>query len=286
MGRARGFRLQAEDDGAGNWKREMDNTLLRSVPCEGCGEPMLWTQNAWRTDDSRDRGIPVPECPCRRSRADAAVSEMRRARHLVDRPPRMAVSSSNACDVVRLSNTRGDRASHCRAAGSFSCCRVIRAPRKISRRPALPVRSRVRALTGSRTAIRRERQLTTRVAAQVTVSNRFSVQHRRDLRVILRRKIERHMVGESAIQRQQQCRAGLRAAEAPGLVSLRISPARTVVGLRLEVRSQRAVRRSWSEQRPRRTMRAHGDRLAHAGRPYTRACARDWTVEREAEHGA
>jgi hypothetical protein len=30
----------------------MDNTLLRSVPCEACGEPMLWTQSAWRTGDT------------------------------------------------------------------------------------------------------------------------------------------------------------------------------------------------------------------------------------------
>jgi endogenous inhibitor of DNA gyrase (YacG/DUF329 family) len=29
----------------------MDNTLLRSVPCGECGEPMLWTQNAWRTGE-------------------------------------------------------------------------------------------------------------------------------------------------------------------------------------------------------------------------------------------
>lgn len=28
----------------------MENTLIRSEPCPECGEPMLWTQNAWPAD--------------------------------------------------------------------------------------------------------------------------------------------------------------------------------------------------------------------------------------------
>jgi predicted RNA-binding Zn-ribbon protein involved in translation (DUF1610 family) len=29
----------------------MENTLIRSEPCPQCGEEMLWTQNAWRSND-------------------------------------------------------------------------------------------------------------------------------------------------------------------------------------------------------------------------------------------
>jgi endogenous inhibitor of DNA gyrase (YacG/DUF329 family) len=28
------------------------NTLIRSIPCDQCGAPMVWTQNAWRADDN------------------------------------------------------------------------------------------------------------------------------------------------------------------------------------------------------------------------------------------
>lgn len=30
----------------------MDNTLFRSSGCPECGSGMLWTQNAWKTDDT------------------------------------------------------------------------------------------------------------------------------------------------------------------------------------------------------------------------------------------
>jgi predicted RNA-binding Zn-ribbon protein involved in translation (DUF1610 family) len=28
-----------------------ENTLLRSTPCPECGAQMMWTQNAWRSND-------------------------------------------------------------------------------------------------------------------------------------------------------------------------------------------------------------------------------------------
>jgi predicted RNA-binding Zn-ribbon protein involved in translation (DUF1610 family) len=30
----------------------LENTLVRSVPCPECGDQMLWTQNAWKADDT------------------------------------------------------------------------------------------------------------------------------------------------------------------------------------------------------------------------------------------
>jgi endogenous inhibitor of DNA gyrase (YacG/DUF329 family) len=30
----------------------LENTLIRSVPCPECGDQMLWTQNAWRANDT------------------------------------------------------------------------------------------------------------------------------------------------------------------------------------------------------------------------------------------
>jgi hypothetical protein len=30
----------------------MENTLVRSVGCEECGGPMLWTQNAWHVGET------------------------------------------------------------------------------------------------------------------------------------------------------------------------------------------------------------------------------------------
>ena len=30
----------------------MENTLVRSERCEECGEPMLWTQNVWRSGET------------------------------------------------------------------------------------------------------------------------------------------------------------------------------------------------------------------------------------------
>jgi transposase-like protein len=31
----------------------MENALVRSTPCPECGSDMLWTQNAWKTGDTR-----------------------------------------------------------------------------------------------------------------------------------------------------------------------------------------------------------------------------------------
>ena len=30
----------------------MDNTLVRSVACDECGSGLLWTQNAWKADQT------------------------------------------------------------------------------------------------------------------------------------------------------------------------------------------------------------------------------------------
>ena len=30
----------------------MENSLVRTAPCPECGADMLWTQNAWKTEDT------------------------------------------------------------------------------------------------------------------------------------------------------------------------------------------------------------------------------------------
>jgi predicted RNA-binding Zn-ribbon protein involved in translation (DUF1610 family) len=37
-----------------------ENTLIRSVPCPECGAQMLWTQNAWRADDTSNAAYQCP----------------------------------------------------------------------------------------------------------------------------------------------------------------------------------------------------------------------------------
>jgi predicted RNA-binding Zn-ribbon protein involved in translation (DUF1610 family) len=37
-----------------------ENTLIRSVPCPECGAEMLWTQNAWRADDTANAAYRCP----------------------------------------------------------------------------------------------------------------------------------------------------------------------------------------------------------------------------------
>jgi hypothetical protein len=35
-----------------SWMLSMTNTLIRSEPCPECGAEMLWSQNAWHSDDA------------------------------------------------------------------------------------------------------------------------------------------------------------------------------------------------------------------------------------------